>query len=37
MIKKLTDKKLRDGYSHMAADRAREREAQQWSESILHI
>ncbi|MDO8518140.1 MAG: addiction module antitoxin [bacterium] len=26
---------LRDGYAQMAADRAREREAQQWSEGVL--
>ena len=30
ITKKLTDKKLRDGYAQMAADQAREREARQW-------
>ncbi len=27
---------LREGYAQMAADRVREREAQQWSEGLLH-
>jgi len=37
MIKKLTDKKLRDGYSHMAVDRARESEARQMKYISLFV
>ncbi len=29
------DTTLRDGYAQMAVDRAREREAREWSESLL--
>lgn len=31
-----SDDALREGYAQMAADRAREREARQWSEGTIH-
>src|SRR3989338_4732124 len=37
MIKKLTDKKLRNGFAQMAADRTREREARQMKYISLSV